>query len=90
VIPKEDEVTVNNPSEKVAGYRVLSDEIIAMMNEAKAMEKQCGALWQDHTDRRLEVDPSLDMRCMSLAKTHLQDAFMWWNRAIAQPEDVFK
>jgi hypothetical protein len=68
----------------VKGYRELSEDDVADMNRVKDMEKQVGELW-----RELSQFEDIDKRSMALAKTHLQEGFMFFVRAIAKPEDVF-
>jgi hypothetical protein len=68
----------------VKGYRKLSDEDIADMNRVKDMEKKVGELW-----RELSQFEDIDKRWLAIAKTHLQEGFMAFVRAIAKPEDVF-
>jgi hypothetical protein len=68
----------------VKGYRELSEDDVADMNRVKDMEKQVGQLWREFA----QFD-DIDKRSMALAKTHLQEGFMFFVRAIAKPEDVF-
>ena len=65
---------------KIKGYRDLSQEEIDLMNEAKALAEQCGALIE-----KLEMKMELDHRCVALGKTSLQQGFMWTIRGIAHP-----
>lgn len=64
----------------IKGYRDLSESEIQAMNEGKALAEQVGA-WIE----KLHADPSLDQRSVDLAKTNLQQGFMWGIRSIAQP-----
>jgi hypothetical protein len=48
------------------------------------MERQVGELWKE-----FKGFDDIDPRWMAVAKTHLQEGFMAFVRAIAQPEDVF-
>jgi hypothetical protein len=66
------------------GYRVLSDEEKAMVDRIKLAEEQLGLLWAEVFTR-----PETDKRMANIAKTGLQDAFMWWVRSITQPLDAY-
>lgn len=71
---------MDNQHRAITGYRELSAEEIAVMNEVKAKAVEVGALIQ-----RLQSMPGLDQRAVALAKTELQTGFMWAVRGIAQP-----
>ena len=71
---------MDNQHRAITGYRELSAEEIAAMNEVKAKAVEVGALIQ-----RLQAMPGLDQRAVAIAKTELQTGFMWAVRAIAQP-----
>lgn len=73
---------VDNQHKQIKGYRDLTAEEIAAMNECKAMAIQVGKLWDKIMD---EVD-GVDERWLSIAKTDLQKGFMALVRAIARPE----
>lgn len=66
--------------EKIIGYRDLSQEEIDAMNEVKALAVECGRM----IDKLSKVQ-ILDQRSVALAKTNLQQGFMWAVRSIAQP-----
>lgn len=77
---------------KITGYRQLSPEEVALMNEGKALAEQCGAYiakLRKHTGPQTsESDPStlaLDQRWISIGATDLQRGFMAVIRGIAQP-----
>ena len=78
---------------KIIGYRQLSEEEVALMNEGKALAEQCGAYitkLRAHKDcARREGDnreePALDQRWISIGATDLQRGFMAVIRGIAQP-----
>lgn len=81
---------------KITGYRQLSQDEVALMNEGKALAEQCGAFvaklrTMPATAPGLppfQVDsmrPSLDQRWVSIGATHLQEGFMALTRGIAQP-----
>lgn len=69
---------------EVKGYRKLTDDDVANMNQIKELEAEIGDLWREFS----QLD-GIDKRWMALAKTHLQEGFMAFVRAIAKPEDVF-
>lgn len=69
---------------KITGYRQLSEEDAARMNEIKRVAEQVGALvdvmslWRDlgHADGRW----------LAIGTTELQQGFMALTRAVARPE----
>jgi hypothetical protein len=78
---------------KITGYRQLTPEEAALMNEGKALAEQCGAYiakLRRHRDvSRPGTDngeqPPLDQRWISIGATDLQRGFMAVIRGIAQP-----
>ena len=64
----------------ITGYRDLSPEEIALMNEVKAKAQEVGALVE-----KLKASPGLDQRWVSIGCTELQQGFMALTRAVAQP-----
>lgn len=80
---------MENQHREIKGYRELSAEEIALMNECKALAEQCGAM----VDRLRAVDQAtprgnptvLDQRWISIGATHLQEGWMAVIRGIAQP-----
>lgn len=77
---------MSNPVTPVAGYVPLSDKEIALMNENKLLEE----LVLRQIDRH-KIDPDalhIDQRCVALAYTGIQEAFMWLNRAVAKPHRI--
>lgn len=77
---------VDNQHKKIKGYRDLSEQEIALMNEGKELAEKCGEfldkLKQAHTG---ETPLDLDQRWLSVGQTHLQQGFMAVIRSIAQP-----
>lgn len=71
----------------IKGYRDLSQEEINLMNEAKALGEQIGALVDklDSADFAQTSDQVPDKRSLALAKTNLQQGMMWLVRSIAKP-----
>ena len=69
----------------VAGYQAQSDLLIDLVNRNKANEERQLRLMEiDLKAAEAPVDP----RWMAIAKTHLEQAFMAWNRAIFQPRRI--
>lgn len=66
---------------KITGYRQLSDEEAALMNEGKALAEQCGA----YIEKLRSYGPVLDQRWISIGATDLQRGFMSVVRGIARP-----
>lgn len=64
----------------IKGYRDLSAEEIALMNEIKAKAAEVGELMEKLRARR-----DLDQRWISIGVTDLQKGFMCVIRGIAQP-----
>lgn len=64
----------------IRGYRDLTADEIALMNEAKAMAEQVGALVE-----KIAATPGTDGRWVNIGKTDLQKGFMSLIRGIAQP-----
>lgn len=69
----------------ITGYRLLTDEIVNMINQNKELERDVALQW-----RWLAGRPDADPRMLNHARTQLQDGFMWLNRALSQPEDPWK
>jgi hypothetical protein len=76
---------------KITGYRQLSEEEVALMNECKALAEQCGAYiakLRGYTEAAAITNnsgPTLDQRWISIGATDLQRGFMAVIRGIAQP-----
>lgn len=68
----------------ISGYRKLGDSDVDLINRIKAAERQLGELW-----REVALANGVDRRWLALGKTHLQEGFMAFVRAVAKPEDVF-
>lgn len=64
----------------IKGYRDLSAEEIALMNEVKAKAAEVGELME-----KLRARGELDQRWISIGITDLQKGFMCVIRGIAQP-----
>ena len=76
----EQEKIMENQHQKIKGYRDLSQEEINLMNKGKEIAELCGSFID-----RLEATEGIDLRNVALAKTNLQQGFMWAVRAIAKP-----
>ena len=77
---------------KITGYRQLSPEEVALMNEGKALAEQCGAYiakLREFPSSTVPIPPgsafALDQRWISIGATELQQGFMAVIRGIAQP-----
>lgn len=67
---------------KITGYRQLTIEEVALMNEGKALAQACG----EYIDKlRSHEGVPLDQRWISIGATDLQRGFMAVIRGIAQP-----
>lgn len=63
----------------ITGYRVLSADEKALINEIKAKGNELDALMDKMRG------PDVDMRWLSIARTDLQKGFMCLVRSVAQP-----
>lgn len=70
--------------EPLAGYRELTDEERAAVDRIKQLEVEVGRLWRD-----VKAMPNTDPRMIQIAKTELQDAFMWFVQSVTRPRDVY-
>ena len=71
---------MENQHQHIKGYRDLSAEEIAAMNEVKALAEQAGALVA-----KLRARMAGDQRWVSIGATDLQTGFMALVRSVAQP-----
>ncbi len=71
---------MENQHTLIRGYRDLSAEEIALMNEVK----QAGELVGDLVER-ISATEGVDVRWASIARTQLQQGFMALTRAVAKP-----
>jgi hypothetical protein len=74
---------MENQHRKITGYRELTEDEIARMNEIKAFGGQLDALI-----KHMEIQGSAlaDPRWVAIGKTHLQQGLMALTRAVAKPE----
>ena len=80
---------------KITGYRQLSEQEVALMNEGKALAEACGTYIEKlrkHPQAKPSQAPTdefelvpLDQRWVSIGSTDLQRGFMAVMRGIAQP-----
>lgn len=75
---------MDNQHKKITGYRDLTQCEIDGMNSIKALEKDAGELY-----KQIGKIEGVDSRLLALAKTNLQQGFMWFVRSIAKPADPF-
>ncbi len=64
----------------VKGYRTLSTDEVALINEGKSLAIQVGAFIE-----KLRATDGIDGRWVSIGQTQLQQGFMAVIRGIAQP-----
>jgi hypothetical protein len=83
------ETKLDNQHKKITGYRDLSEQEIALMNEGKALAEQVGAFCDKLNflslpagESKVEIDP----RWLAIGKTDLQKGFMSLIRSIARPQ----
>lgn len=77
----------------VAGYKPQSAENVAVVNANKELEERVLRQIDRMTDVRGGDGPYVpptghDQRMVALARTKVQEAFMWLNRAVFQPGRV--
>lgn len=75
---------MENQHRRIEGYREFDEKDVDHISTIKSAEKDIGQLWQ-----QIENIPGVDKRALALAKTSLQEGFMWFVRAVAKPTDVF-
>lgn len=74
---------MDNQHKQIKGYRDLTQQEIDLMNEGKELAEKCRVFLE-----RVEFhyNGNADRRSLDLAKTNLQQGFMWAVRSIAKPE----
>lgn len=75
---------MENQHRLIAGYRELTAREVTTMNAIKDLAREAAELWLT-----VRAEPDVDGRALALARTQLQDGFMWFVRAVARPEDPF-
>lgn len=68
----------------IQGYRTHTQDDIDLVNRIKAMETDVAKLWKD-----VRAHDATDRRMLALARTNIEDGFMWLVRAVFQPETEF-
>ena len=85
---------MDNQHKKIKGYRDLSQTEINLMNKIKEKAEELKLLIDeaDNTLNQLK-DPVINQdglddvqRYLELARTNLQQGFMWFVRAVARPQ----
>lgn len=71
---------MDNQHQKITGYRDLTAEEIALMNQVKEIGNEMGRLVEG-----MALNKSLDQRWVALGRTHLQQGIMALVRSVAQP-----
>ena len=85
---------MDNQHKKITGYRDLSQAEIDLMNKIKAKAKELKVLIDEADTTLFELkDPAINQdglddvqRYLELARTNLQQGFMWFVRAVARPQ----
>ena len=82
---------MENQHHMIKGYRELTKGEIALINEIKGKAEEVEKLVNKLSLLRFpdtDTSPSklIDLRWLSIGKTHLQQGFMALTRAIAKPE----
>ena len=79
---------MENQHQHIKGYRDLTADEIALMNEAKALSEQVGAF----TEKLKNLAPpnaqstaTIDGRWLAIGVTDLQKGFMSLTRSVAKP-----
>lgn len=65
---------------KITGYRELTENEIILINKVKALAEEVGATVESFTGSNI-----IDQRWLAIAKTDLQKGFMALTRSVAQP-----
>lgn len=81
---KKEEEMVDNQHKKIVGYRDLSEKDISNINLVKELESQIAGNWLETSKIK-----DIDLRWLNIAKTHLEEGFSAWVKAIAQPMSPF-
>jgi beta-phosphoglucomutase-like phosphatase (HAD superfamily) len=64
----------------IDGYRELDAETLETINNIKSLEREVASQW-----RLLVSGDDADKRELALARTHFEDAFMHFVKAVANP-----
>lgn len=66
---------------KIDGYRELDNAALETINDIKSIEREVASQW-----RLLVSEDNADKRELALARTHFEDAFMHFVKAVAKPD----
>ena len=79
----------------VSGYTKQSDAKVALVNENKILEERVLLQIDKMNKHNMDMESAgigksgqHDPRMMALARTDIQEAFMWLNRAVFQPTRI--
>lgn len=75
---------VDNQHQKISGYRDLTQSEVDDINSIKNAEEVVGMLW-----KVVMGSHDVDKRWMSIARTHFEEGFSAFVRAVAKPEGRF-
>lgn len=71
----------------VAGYKKTQPQwALDLVNRNKVLEEKILRQIDEHVLLNASSDRDIDQRAVSLARTKIQEAFMWLNRGVFQPE----
>ncbi len=74
-----------HPGLPVAGYRPQNDAKVATVNVNKELEER---VLRQIDAMAADMEAGHDPRMIAVARTGIQDAFMWLNRAVFRPARV--
>ncbi len=78
---------MENQHRKIKGYRELSQEEIELMNEIKEKGIELGKLVESIEIFNAQTgNHGIDLRWVSIGKTHLQQGLMALTRSVAKPD----
>lgn len=72
---------MDNQHRKITGYRELTEQEIALMNDIKSLGEPFERLF-----KVMEKSPQFDQRWVAIGKTNLQQGIMALVRAVTKPE----
>ncbi len=72
---------MDNQHKKIDGYRDFDQETVDVINDIKSLEREVASYWRLLAD----LNKDTDKRELALAKTHFEDAFMHFVKAVAKP-----
>jgi len=71
---------MENQHREIKGYRELDEDEVYLINQLKTQAAEVGQVIDN-----MQADARFDQRSAALARTNLQQGFMWAIRAVAQP-----